>query len=83
MKNITIPSGLTAAHGHSGSLDWSPAQTAQFMAFGWPMPPGAGPAHGRRVVTAQCASSVSGMAQRSPAFMWLIGDEVLAYTFHN
>jgi hypothetical protein len=57
MKNFTIPSGLTAAHGHSGSLDRSPAQTAQITAFGRPMRSGVGPAHGRHVVTARCASS--------------------------
>jgi hypothetical protein len=62
MKNFTIPSGLTAAHAHSGLLDQSPAQTAQPTAFGRPMSSGARPAHGRCVVTAQCTSSAHGAA---------------------
>jgi hypothetical protein len=41
------------------------------------------PAHGWRVVTAQCVSSVRGTMRCSPAFQWLIGDEVLTYTFYN
>jgi hypothetical protein len=41
MKKLTIPSGPTAAHGHSGSLDRSPARTTEIPAFGRPMPSGA------------------------------------------
>jgi hypothetical protein len=40
-------------------------------------------AHGRRVVTARCASSACGTTRRSPTFQWLIDDEVLSYTFYN
>jgi hypothetical protein len=39
--------------------------------------------HGRRLVTAQCTSSSCGMARHSPMFRWLIGDEVLTYTFYS
>jgi hypothetical protein len=60
MKNFTIPSGPTAAHGHSGSLDRIPARTAQILAFGRPMPSGARPAHSWHVVTARCTSSARG-----------------------
>jgi hypothetical protein len=83
MENFTITSGLTATHGHSGSLDRSPVQTTQITAFGQPMLSGARPAHGRCMLTTRCASSVRGMAQRSPAFRWLILDKVLTYTFYN
>jgi hypothetical protein len=83
LKNITIPSSPTVAHGHSGSLDRSPARAAQIPAFGRPMPSGARLAHGWHVVTAWCASNACGTVQRSPVFQWLIGDEVLTYTFYN
>jgi hypothetical protein len=83
MKDFTIPLGLTAAHDHSGSLDQSPARTAQFTAFGRPMPSGARPANSRCVVTARCASSARGTVWHSSAFQWLINDEVLTYTFYN
>jgi hypothetical protein len=35
------------------------------------------------MVTAWCASSARGTTLHSPAFQWLIGDEVLTYTFYN
>jgi hypothetical protein len=47
------------------------------------MPSGARPAHSRHVVTARYTSSARGTARHSPVFWWLIGDEVLTYTFYN
>jgi hypothetical protein len=39
MEKCTIPSGLTATHGHSGVLGQSPASWLMVVAFGQPMPP--------------------------------------------
>jgi hypothetical protein len=47
------------------------------------MPSGARPAHSWHVVTARCTSNARGTARHSPVFWWLIGDEVLTYTFYN
>jgi hypothetical protein len=82
MKNFTIPLGLTAANSHSGSLDQSPARVAQIMAFGRPMSSSARPAHDQRGVTVRCASNACGMVRCLLVFRWVIGDEVLTYTFY-
>jgi hypothetical protein len=55
MKNFTIPSGLTAACGHSGLLGRSPASWSKAAAFGWPMPSGARLACGHHAVHGQCS----------------------------
>jgi hypothetical protein len=48
MEKWTIPSGLTAAHDHSGLLGQSLASWPMVVGFGWPTPP----VHGHNVLGA-------------------------------